>query len=461
MLTIAAGGLVGALAAGAALWWFSTLGPTMPTIAPANLATTAVANDAENRRREGGSGRLITPRVPSRPRTVLPVLTSTYEWPREPETPVGVDDARFAEALVLLCGPHADREVRTWYAPWILRASRELGADPFLLGAVVFRESRCEKKARGDRIGLAGLDPGLLERDLRGGVLHYRAFSDGQWVEKTLALERFPFQGDFIASPESNLYFAAGLLHVFEEAQRGLRGAFVHRSEYRHYVSHYAWGDQVMSHREEDWILVERRRFLEYYGALKPRPPITWRGFELGCPLDGCPRVVTSTLGDSRADGKRLHAGNDFESTQGEPVRAVGDGQVVFAGVDMPGRGAASKIPIWAQRNVDPETMGVGGLYVCIDHGVSSDGEKLMSCYMHLEAATVVQGRLVKRGEQVGRVGTSGIKESRPHLHFELHAGDGVHAALEVLRGLAIGNPVLRPPNVLQGAGESPPVSGP
>jgi murein DD-endopeptidase MepM/ murein hydrolase activator NlpD len=89
--------------------------------------------------------------------------------------------------------------------------------------------------------------------------------------------------------------------------------------------------------------------------------------------------------------------------------------------------------------------MGAGGLYVCIDHGESAE-EKLVSCYMHLEAATVVQDRVVTRGEQIGRVGTSGIKQSRPHLHFELHASDGVHASLEVLRGIAIGSPTVHAP---------------
>jgi murein DD-endopeptidase MepM/ murein hydrolase activator NlpD len=119
---------------------------------------------------------------------------------------------------------------------------------------------------------------------------------------------------------------------------------------------------------------------------------------------------------------------------------------VVFAGVDLPGRGAASRIPIWAQRNVDPAAMGAGGLYVCIDHGRSKSGESLVSCYMHLETATVVLGRTVARGEQVGIVGESGIKESRPHLHFELHSSAGVHKATELLKGLALGEPVPRPP---------------
>jgi murein DD-endopeptidase MepM/ murein hydrolase activator NlpD len=356
-----------------------------------------------------------------------------------------VDDKRFAEALALLCGPHADPHVRRSYAPWILQAARELGADPFLLGGLIFRLSGCVSQSHGARLGLSGLDAALYQPNLQGGTYRYRVF-DGAWHERTLALDRFPFEPAALRRPEPNLYFAAAFLRGWEEQARGIRAAFVQDSDYRHYVSHYFWGDRVRSHREEDWVLVERRRLLEYYGALAPRPPVVWRGFTLGCPLDGCPRVVTSTLGDSRAGGTRAHKGNDFESTMGEPVRAVGDGKVLFAGVDLPGKGAASKIPIWAQRDVDPTDMGAGGLYVCIDHGTSRTREQLVSCYMHLEAATVVQDRIVKRGEQVGRVGTSGIKESRPHLHFEFHAGDGVHAALEVLKGIALGSPSVHPP---------------
>lgn len=400
-------------------------------------------------------------RASAKPLNVLPTLTTVYEWPREPEAPAEIDDARFAEALVVLCGLHGDREVRPWYAPFLLRAAREFNVDPFLLGALMSRASACKNDGRGFRAGLLGFDPSLYQDDVKAGAYHYRVFDPEAgtatagapsgsaargWSERSLSLSRFPFEPKFFVSPESNLYFAAAFLRAWADQARGLRAAFVQRTEYRHFVSHYFWGDQVKSHREEDWVLVERRRFLEYYGTLSPRPPVRFRGFELGCPLDGCPRIITSTLGDSRAGGGRVHAGNDFESTVGEPVRAVADGKVVFAGVDLPGRGAASKIPIWAQRNVDPGEMGAGGLYVCVDHGVSSEGQSLVSCYMHLDAATVVQSREVKRGDQIGRVGASGIKESRPHLHFELHSQAGSYRAAEVLVGLAIGNPALRPP---------------
>jgi murein DD-endopeptidase MepM/ murein hydrolase activator NlpD len=414
-----------------------------PVDAAGPRATPAEAQPPQKGKR---STRPETPRSLDFAQTVYPQLTSIYDWPREPDAPTApLDEKRFTEALVLLCGPHADREVRAWYAVFLLQGAREFGADPFLLGALMFRMSGCVQRAARPRAGLSGIAASLYRELIRRGVFRYRVFDEGTWRERSLSLKRFPFETAFIDSPESNLYFAAAFLRAWDEQARGSRAAFAQRSEYRHYVSHYVWGDSVQSHREEDWILVERRRLLEYYGAIKPRPPVRWHGFQLGCPLDGCPRVVTSTLGDARAGGTRLHAGNDFESTQGEPVRAIADGSVVFAGVDLPGRGAASRIPIWAQRNVDPAAMGAGGLYVCIDHGQSHSGESLVSCYMHLETASVVLGRSVARGDQVGIVGTSGIKESRPHLHFELHSSAGVHKATDVLSGLALGNPVPHP----------------
>lgn len=366
-------------------------------------------------------------------------LTSVYDWPAEPPAPTQVAERSFAEALVLACGPHADLEVREWYAPWILRYARMHGTDPFLVGALMIWATGCSSGVAREGKGLTGLRAELYGRDIHDRAYRYVSFVGGAWQSRSVALDAFPFTESFITNPESSIYFAAAFLRMWNDQQRGLRVAFPQPSEYRHYVSHYVWGDEVRSHREEDLILVQRRRMLEYYDAARPRQTVQWHGFEVGCPLDGCPRVVTSTLGDARAGGARIHAGNDFESLYGEPVRAVADGVVVFAGVDLPGRGAVSRLPIWAQRNVDSSEAGPGGLYVCIDHGRSSAGESLVSCAMHLDAATVVEGRTLRRGEQIGRVGRSGIKQSKPHLHLELHTNAGVRRAVEVLAGLALG----------------------
>jgi murein DD-endopeptidase MepM/ murein hydrolase activator NlpD len=57
------------------------------------------------------------------------------------------------------------------------------------------------------------------------------------------------------------------------------------------------------------------------------------------------------------------------------------------------------------------------GRYVVVDHG---DG--LVTRYYHLDAAEVVRGALVGRGERIGTSGASG-RVTGPHLHFEVELG--------------------------------------
>ena len=54
------------------------------------------------------------------------------------------------------------------------------------------------------------------------------------------------------------------------------------------------------------------------------------------------------------------------------------------------------------------------GNVIDVDHG---DG--LTSRYAHLSTVDVKPGMLVKRGEKIGAVGTSG-RSTGPHLHFEV-----------------------------------------
>ncbi len=59
------------------------------------------------------------------------------------------------------------------------------------------------------------------------------------------------------------------------------------------------------------------------------------------------------------------------------------------------------------------------GNYVAIDHGVGSDGKKYKSLYGHMTKALVKNGQYVKRGEVIGKVGTTGWSTGY-HLHLEV-----------------------------------------
>ncbi len=90
-------------------------------------------------------------------------------------------------------------------------------------------------------------------------------------------------------------------------------------------------------------------------------------------------------------NGNRHHAGIDLAAQWGTPVRAARDGIVERAG--------------W---------WGTYGNAVAIDHGDASETR-----YAHLSSVAVAAGQLVRQGDVIGYVGSTGASTG-PHLHFEL-----------------------------------------
>lgn len=91
----------------------------------------------------------------------------------------------------------------------------------------------------------------------------------------------------------------------------------------------------------------------------------------------------------------KFHAGLDFAATMGTPVFATADGVVEEAG--------------WK-----------GGYGNCIN---LSHGYNYTTRYGHLSEILVPAGKNVKRGELIGRVGSTG-KSTGPHLHYEVRFKD-------------------------------------
>lgn len=361
-------------------------------------------------------------------------------WGAEPESPSNVDAQRFAAALSELCVSMArGRDQR--YAGWILQYAREFGVDPFLLGALVYREGRCNPdKAELGGIGLTLIVPSMYQSAFRDRAYHYRVEVNGQWQDRALALPKFVFGEIRLREAEANLYFAAALLSMWQAQHATIDAHFV-QVPHRHYVSHWVWGDRVTSDRAEDRILTDRRRLLEYYGARTVPAPIARQGMQWGPPLDGAPRVVSSGLGHTREGGDREHRGIDVESEFGEPVRAVAGGRVVFSGVDLPGHRHNEILPPAEVNAYDRRALGNGGRYVCIRHD-RDNAEPLRTCYMHLETVEVAAGDTVALGQRIGSVGRTGMLRSSPHLHLEILDDKNLYDGLEVLRGHLIGEPI-------------------
>ncbi len=111
----------------------------------------------------------------------------------------------------------------------------------------------------------------------------------------------------------------------------------------------------------------------------------------------------------------------DFYPTSGEiwgrPVLASFAGTVVDAGLNG---SLGERTP----DNPRGEQGRGGGYWVKIDHG-----GRWETLYLHLlEPPLVEEGQRVERGDQLGRIGSTG-NSSAPHLHYEqLRAGDKVES---------------------------------
>ncbi|TAH02910.1 MAG: M23 family peptidase [Sphingobacteriales bacterium] len=91
----------------------------------------------------------------------------------------------------------------------------------------------------------------------------------------------------------------------------------------------------------------------------------------------------------------KFHAGLDFAAPQGTPIYATADGRVTTAG----------------------NTGNGFGNHVEINHGYGYE-----TLYGHMFKIKVRSGQVVKRGEVIGWVGSTG-KSTGPHLHYEVHKG--------------------------------------
>jgi murein DD-endopeptidase MepM/ murein hydrolase activator NlpD len=91
----------------------------------------------------------------------------------------------------------------------------------------------------------------------------------------------------------------------------------------------------------------------------------------------------------------QMHKGLDLVAPMGTPIYASGDG--IIKGIEYNNTGSGY------------------GNSILIDHEVGG----LSSRYAHLSAINVKKGQKIKRGEQIGECGSTGLSTA-PHLHYEI-----------------------------------------
>lgn len=109
-----------------------------------------------------------------------------------------------------------------------------------------------------------------------------------------------------------------------------------------------------------------------------------------------CTKKVSGTYGDERWIGGRKawhHAGLDFAVPRGTPILAPCPGRVVMA----------------------RDTFIRQGTFVILDHGAG-----VKTLYYHMIERNVGEGEVVKTGDTLGFVGSTGIATG-PHLHMSVY----------------------------------------
>ena len=343
-------------------------------------------------------------------------LVDLSSWPPEPPSPAEIDASRFGEALKTMCGWLSPRRKRR-YTKWILEYGKKFEVDPFLLAAVVYRQSRCNSRyEEAYGVGLTAVNERMHRGHWEGRAYRYHVWRDGAWREERLEMPKHRFSKARLKRAEANIYFAAGLMATHRAQCPHNDGAF-DSVPHRHWVSHFYWGDRVRGAGAEDRALEARRRLLHHYQGDRESPLGRFGELKLRAPLGGWPRKVTSAMGADRDEGARRHMGIDFGSSGGEPVYAVAAGRVVLAGVQKR-KGTFAMSPEEAMQ-IRSSQMAPGGRLVMLRH----PGD-LKSAYMHLQSYVVETGDQVEAGALLGYVGRTGMRRSAAHLHFELrHAG--------------------------------------
>lgn len=85
------------------------------------------------------------------------------------------------------------------------------------------------------------------------------------------------------------------------------------------------------------------------------------------------------------------------------------------AGIDIPAKRGTPVLAPAAGVVVDVGDYVLSGRTVLVDHG-----QGIVSAYFHLDTATVSKGDILRAGDRVGRVGSTGLATG-PHLHFALY----------------------------------------
>jgi murein DD-endopeptidase MepM/ murein hydrolase activator NlpD len=206
-----------------------------------------------------------------------------------------------------------------------------------------------------------------------------------QQMQELVKRDNEVYRAIFEANPIPDSARARALAQQQEIARvEGMRGSELVNSiiaslnSLGHYIS-----AQTKSYNELDNLVKNKEELLAATPAIQPvsNKDLSRLASGFGYRIDPIYKTV------------KLHAGLDFAAPQGTPIYATADGRVTTAGNTNNGYG---------------------------NHVVINNGYGYETLFGHMVKVKVHAGQLVKRGEVIGWVGSTG-KSTGPHCHYEVH----------------------------------------
>lgn len=171
------------------------------------------------------------------------------------------------------------------------------------------------------------------------------------------------------------------------------------------------WNTQVFGQADLDRIAREKKEMAEALQTSSRLP--LWQDGTI-YPIDKTDQTgsMTTPFGQIRMNPAqewyRFHRGTDFQAPEGFAIRAIAAGKVAHLGRDYL----------------------LEGNITVIDHGLG-----IFSSYLHQSAFLVKVGDAVKKGDVIGRVGSTGNSHA-PHLHLALRIGGAVVDPIQFIEAL-------------------------
>ncbi len=235
----------------------------------------------------------------------------------------------------------------------------------------------------------------LDARDIEDASIRTYAFQriishDEQVIETTRqAKEELEVQEAQLQRQQSRL---ASLRKAIAEQTRELHAAEAEQARLlkRIQTERETYERWLQEWEEESREIAALLRRLQRAQQNRPRPIPAWTGPFIR-PVDG---PIVSGFGyrvHPIFRRVKFHYGIDISAPSGTPIHAAADGVVVFAG--------------WRRAY---------GNTVIVDHG-----NGLATLYAHCSRVLVSEGEVVKQGQVIALVGSTGLSTG-PHLHFEV-----------------------------------------